>query len=143
MREKRTTELIADFTDGYAAGWKFPIPSAFREALDIKWTKRGNEFMWTQGCSYNFLAGYLLYDCKEAYTLPWGEALKFIKISFQIEESLPAELIGENYNPGEVLLRVYKPNINCIGVSQICTIRCTQEELVSHLRFGNIKKLLL
>ena len=67
MRKERSTTLIADFEEnGYAKGWHFQIPSAFRLALDIQMTPRivnGNsEDTWTQGEGFNFSEGDLLYD---------------------------------------------------------------------------------
>ena len=35
-RELRTLDLIAEFENGFAKGWLFPIPEAFKNELDIK-----------------------------------------------------------------------------------------------------------
>ena len=37
---QRYTELLADFSNGYAEGWYFCVPIFFYEALDIKYTTR-------------------------------------------------------------------------------------------------------
>ena len=37
---KRSDILIAQFVDGFALGWAFPLPEAFREALDIRMTTK-------------------------------------------------------------------------------------------------------
>lgn len=71
--EERTTLLIANFSGDkspygsrYAVGWKFKISSAFREALDIKYTTitvSGKVIKrWTQGIEYAFKIGDLIHS---------------------------------------------------------------------------------
>ncbi|MGD0036675.1 MAG: hypothetical protein ABSC53_05230 [Bacteroidota bacterium] len=97
FRNERSPILIATFLDGYTVGWRFAVPEAFKDALDIKSTPRqiGNRSVnvITQGKLFNFNQGSILYDTRLAYDLEWGEALKHIKLSLQIEEVKPSQCI--------------------------------------------------
>lgn len=80
LREpRRSTALIANFIDGYAAGWKFAIKEVFKSKLDIKLTKitfeKNTYDVWTQGTSYQFQRGDTFYSDKLGYT-DWSEFLK-------------------------------------------------------------------
>lgn len=107
-RDERSTNLIADFTDGYALGWRFAVRDVFRSALDIKWTPRiytsdevdenGKkrkiiEYLWTQGKYFNFTQGDVIYDTRIAYKLKWSDALQHIKLFVQVAESSPTQLV--------------------------------------------------
>jgi hypothetical protein len=91
--QERSPILIASFLDGYAAGWKFAVPEAFRESLDIRYTPRQVdkhiEYMWTQGTQFNFTTGDLLYDTPLAYNVEWNHALRHITLFVQIAEATP------------------------------------------------------
>ena len=92
-QDDRGYALIANFEDGFACGWKMAVPEAFKEALDIKLTPRifakKKEMLWTQGHLYDFHEGDTLYDTKQAYE-EWGEALKHLKLSVQVQFSSPS-----------------------------------------------------
>jgi hypothetical protein len=68
----RTEYLIAQFSGGYAAGWQFPLPEAFKDALDIKLTtkmvRKVPRQVWTQGQSFGFKEGDAVYNSLTAYT---------------------------------------------------------------------------
>lgn len=73
LREsRRSTALIANFIDGYAAGWTFAVKETFKSALDIKRTKITFEGIvydaWTQGSSYQFQRGDTFYSDKLGYS---------------------------------------------------------------------------
>jgi len=107
VREQRSPVLIATFIDGYANGWRFAIPEAFRNSLDIKLTpiKIGTKTVdiYTQGKQFSFNDGAILYDNRLAYELEWGEALKRIKLSVQIEK-----VAGSDYVTTETIETVAK-----------------------------------
>ncbi len=67
----RKEYLIAQFIDGFAAGWAFAVKDAFRDALDIKLTNKTinkKSFqIYTQGQSFNFDEGDSFYNDKSAY----------------------------------------------------------------------------
>jgi hypothetical protein len=97
FRDERSPILLANFLDGYAVGWRFAVPEAFKDALDIKPTPRqiGNRTVNipTQGKLFNFIQGSILYDTRLAYDLEWGEALKHIKLSLQVVEVIPSQCV--------------------------------------------------
>jgi len=107
FREQRSPVLIATFIDGYVNGWRFAIPEAFRNSLDIKLTplKIGTKTVdiYTQGKQFSFNKGATLYDNRLAYELEWGEALKRIKLCVQIEE-----VAGSDYVTTETIETVAK-----------------------------------
>lgn len=76
---RRSSALIAIFVDGYAAGWKFAVGTAFRDALDIKLTKITFEGVqhdtWTQGSSFAFHRGDSFYSDRLGYS-DWASFLK-------------------------------------------------------------------
>ena len=97
----RSTTLIADFTSGYAAGWKFIVRPCNYAALDIvlsprvmKKGKRGEKseknMILTQGVVYNFTVGTVFYDNNIAYTDIWENALKELQCSLQINNVTPS-----------------------------------------------------
>lgn len=87
-REERSLILISNFVDGYSSDFFFKLPTSFRDALDIKLTPRmihGKTInTYSQGKNFSFKEGDVFYDAKEAYTLEWGKALKYIKHSLQV-----------------------------------------------------------
>jgi len=92
-REERSYLLLAQFSDGFAAGWKIAVREAFKEALDIRLTERkiGNRAVmrWTQGNLFDFHVGDTFHDTQEAYS-DWAKALKNMSLSVQILEASPS-----------------------------------------------------
>ena len=98
----RSLVLVANFVGGYAAGWFFAVPAAFREALDIKEGIRvyGSEKvnLMTQGRLFSFKEGDTLYDTPKAYELPWGDALQHIILCVQVLRASPvSEVVTKEY----------------------------------------------
>lgn len=89
---KRSANLNASFTDGFADGWYMALNDSFKMELDIKLTERKKNkisfYEWTQGPYYCFSEGQLIYDAKEAYSC-WKEALKKINLACQIVAAKP------------------------------------------------------
>lgn len=108
IKQKRSTELIADFSCGYAAGWAFVVRPCNYMALDIMYTKlvkkidgkivkddKGvslKEDVLTQGKTYSFSLGEIFYSDPIAYEVQWGEALNSLHCSLQIDEATPSFL---------------------------------------------------
>jgi hypothetical protein len=94
--DERSLVCSPVFQEGYSVGWHFVLPEAFKEALDIRLTprvSRGKKFVvMTQGRSYNFKMGDILYDTRKAYELVWGEALRHISYSVQIDAASPTTI---------------------------------------------------
>lgn len=57
--------LCADFRGGYAEGWVYRVPAAFRDALGIEWAQRmvngAPSWMWVQVPALRFKRGDLLH----------------------------------------------------------------------------------
>ncbi len=89
-RKKRGYALLANFSGGFAVGWRMAVRETFREALDIKQIPRrvnGNtEMLWTQGNLYDFQVGDTFYDSQLACT-DWTRGLKELKLSVQIQSA--------------------------------------------------------
>jgi hypothetical protein len=104
--DDRSLTLLANFVDGFAAGWFFAVPEAFKDALDIRFgprvlSKQQDEkqeklHLWTQGNKFSFSPGDILYDSKSAYfeengaPLPWSAALNVINLCLEVESATPA-----------------------------------------------------
>lgn len=96
IRDDRSYVLIANFVNGYAAGWKMAVRDCFKDSLDIKMTPRISKnktvSVWTQGRAYNFSVGDIIYDTAEAYQV-WSAAIKHIKLNVQVQSARPAGLV--------------------------------------------------
>lgn len=94
--EDRSTVCIATFVDGFSIGWRFAVPDAFRDALDIKWTERVvNKTRiehWTQGRLYTFNEGDVIYDTVKAYK-DWKLALEDIGFCVQVKRAVPSSVV--------------------------------------------------
>ena len=99
--DKRTIVTNPVFQDGYAVGWKFPVPEAFREALDIKITPTIRDGLYTQGKNYAFRAGDTIYNTPKAYKI-WKEALKEFTFCVSIESAASArKVVTKKYETEE------------------------------------------
>ena len=155
----RSTTLIADFTGGCAAGWKFVVRPCNYAALDIvlsprvmKKGKRGEKseksMILTQGVIYNFTVGTVFYDNNIAYTDIWENALKKLKCSLQINNVTPSlgsakvvELDGilncvSSAIYGDVEFSVYRPNSSKTQEEKVASHVCKQDEFVKLLKTG-------
>ena len=86
---KRSTELLADFSNGYAEGWYFCVPIFFYDALDIQFTYQKKMKLWTQGSAFNFSTGDMIWN--HAYPYCENFVSDFIKpkIGVQVQSSTP------------------------------------------------------
>jgi hypothetical protein len=127
QKENRTTDLLADFSIGYARCfngkvWHFCVPKFFYEALDIKFTIRKTnkieERIWTQGSWFNFSEGDKLYNHAYAYCSNFiGESSSiYPKICLSIESAQPSlPLIKKKHEqkdryPGQINLKIMIKN---------------------------------
>ena len=112
---KRTTDFGISFIGGYASGWAFGVPPAFRGALDIqnlryvdkekskdlrsKGDRKNSQtklptafkYLWTRGDppSLSFAQGDIFYRPSGIRNLPWQEALEQIISSVQVLAAQP------------------------------------------------------
>ncbi len=112
-KTKRLTNLIADFSQGYARNWHFCVPFFFHESLDIKFTERILEGqkskLWTQESSFNFAVGDTFYNHSYAYCNNF-KCLSKVKLCIQIESVLPCipQFMEKPRNPGLVIFKLYE-----------------------------------
>lgn len=76
-RVPRREVLIAQFVDGFAAGWKFRVHVCLKDALDIKLStitiNKKTYQTWTQGHAFNFKEQTAIYSHDHSN---WSEFLK-------------------------------------------------------------------
>lgn len=105
---KRSKELLADFSDGFARDWMFGVGSFHWSGLDIKWTptiQDGQKVKEpTQGLMYYFQPGTVFYNnnpdlYKKAYTKNNSP-----KIALQIfDSSAPTPKYSAHYGANDIL----------------------------------------
>src|SRR4051794_1169574 len=66
-KQGRLTDLLCSPERESAHGWFMHVPSCFNDALDLRQTPRVNDagetrMVWTQGPSFDFKTGDVLYD---------------------------------------------------------------------------------
>ncbi|HYD99831.1 MAG TPA: hypothetical protein VEH84_10630 [Alphaproteobacteria bacterium] len=124
-KRPRTASFDIEFdAEGFTVGWAFPVPEAFRTALDIELTEYrktvtlpdGRKVIetseqWTRGAppALSFGIGDIFYEPAEARRLPWGEALRILRRSVQVIAGRPDTLADDTgivVEPGEVRFRV-------------------------------------
>lgn len=144
-KEDRSRELIADFSKGYADGWRFVVRSCNLPNLDI--LRQGKIF--TQGEIYNFSRGEIFYDTPAAYEVQWGEALRQIKYSLQIDSVTSSygdpvvsweskRFVRRNVpNYGLVEFTIYTPNAERTRIEPWKSYSCWQNEFVEFLKTGS------
>lgn len=140
---KRSKQLIADFSKGYADGWAFIVRKCNFESLDIAWsvykkrdkaTKKSKIVYegWSQGCIYKFPVGATFYDSARVYdNIPWSDAKKLFNRRIQIVHSIP---MSKNTD-GKVIYELYEKG------KGVTTNQCTQKEFVQILKKGVIPAL--
>lgn len=114
-KEIRLTDLLKDPYAETAEGWFMCVPPFFNDALDLKQTERVKKkekiLVWTQGSSFSFGIGDVLYDTPNANKV-WSEAIKSLNLCVQVETASSAGPIeGEARRfAGSVTFRILTPN---------------------------------
>lgn len=151
-RVKRSTELIANFVEGYATNWSFAMKECFKMELNIEFTARKKDkatyYEWTQGPYYCFSEGQVFYDVKEGYTC-WQEALKKVNQACQIIAAKPnTPLKFDNEITGKTEFRVlegyvqfslFKPDEARTKLVSYAEHTLSQNDFVTFLKTGKIK----
>ncbi len=93
IRQRRSFSLNPDFGEHpYSVEWAFSLPTAFRAALDIRWTalqkNKVKFYRWTQGENFAFSPGDVIYDTIKGY-LNWPEALREITTCITVLSASP------------------------------------------------------
>ena len=158
---KRSTELIANFTEDYADGWHMAVKESFRQQLDIRYTtrvdtkptKEGKPYknqirVWTQGPRIAFDKGHIFFDTPLGYE-EWDRALKQINLICVIIEAKPNDVRKKKTNNikaqnelihgfVEIELLTTNPERTKLISKGICKI--SQNEFVEFLISGNLKR---
>ena len=147
--EERTKLLIANFeedhSDGllYAVGWKFKLPSAFRAALDIKYsaiTIAGKSVkVWTQGIEYAFDVGDLIHSADGHYSVQVDRATPckcgLIEVKIDSEQPEYIDMVQKKRNDGMIRFQIFNGNTSSKFID------CTQVEFVRLLMTGKLMPL--
>lgn len=154
---KRTEHFNIIFKDGIVDGWVLGVPEAFRDQLDIKYSKLvDNEesynlrrkqprnedtplptiyrMAWTQGVPplYSFNVGHVFYDPPCARNMAWDDALRGLRRSVQVTEAR----IDELPKSGWVKLKIWNfHDGKCISSQNY---NMPQVEFVAFLRTGQL-----
>ena len=141
-KTKRLTDLLIEFEDAkFSKGWYFCVPRAFRDSLDIKLTdrviKKQKVKMWTQGTTFCFNVGEILYDTALGYE-GWSEALKHLKIMVQIK-SASAAVPGKERFSGQLKMEIWAPNKNKTGIDKLGEKDMSQDDFIRLLIAGPSK----
>ena len=133
MKRAIVTNII--FLDGFSVGWTFCLPESFKLALDIKYQnrifRRKPYFIQTQGSSFSFKEGDVLYDHIDAYKKNWEQALKKIRVMVEVFE---IQSLGKTNN---IRLRISKI-VNQKSIRKYKDVDLSQEEAVYFLQTGNV-----
>jgi hypothetical protein len=150
-RAERTTELIANFIEGFADGWHMALKESFKIELDIKFSERKKDkvsfYEWTQGPYYCFSEGQTIYDVKDGYTC-WQEALKKVSIVCQViaaRPNIPFKYYNEVTDKNEIRVLdgyvrfvLFKPDKERTKLDTCICYHLTQNEFVNFLKTGEL-----
>ena len=140
-RERRSTDLLRDPESPGAAGWAIYLPACFNDALDIRRTTRIEDKVaverWTQGSSFGFRAGDILYDTPEAYQ-DWATAWPRLRACIQVRDATPVTPAqpGSPRNPGRVEFDLLRPSPNDPQEVPQLALTLTQDDFVRGLITG-------
>lgn len=141
-KEDRLTDLMRDPFSDATPGWFMHVPKCFNDALDIKQTTRvigkQSASIWTQGATFTFKTGDLLYDTSKAYEL-WSLALQHIRVAVQVRSAIDATSPqpGIPRKPGSVTFDVLEPTEDRTKLVPKGSCTLTQDEFVRMLITGN------
>ena len=159
---KRSTELIANFINGYASGWYMAVRESFRPQLDIKHTARtgtksteegkihkSQVRIWTQGPRIAFDKGQIFYDRPLGYE-EWSKALKHIKFVCVIIEAKPNDVTKKKIDnikgqineliDGFVVFELLSPNTERTMLITQNTYKMSQNQFADFLISGILGK---
>jgi len=159
---KRSKELIATFTEGYADGWHMAVKESFRPQLDIKFTNRidtkstkgGEPYksqirLWTQGPRIAFDKGHIFYDTPFGHE-EWEKALKHIQFVCVIIEAKPNDVKKKKIDnikgqineliDGFIVFELLSPNHEKTKLITQDIYKISQNNFVEFLISGNLGK---
>lgn len=117
------------------------LPTCFNDALDIRRTTRIEDKVpverWTQGSSFGFRAGDILYDTPEAYQ-DWATARPRLRACIQVRDATPVTPAqpGVPRSPGRVEFDLLRTAPNDPQRLTQLSLALTQDEFVRGLITG-------
>ncbi len=148
-RKQRSEELLvaddaaalSDPTASLDPSWAYWVPAAFRDALDIRESVRMVEKepvkVVTQGGSFDFEQGAILYDSGEVYRGAWKDALGPMHHCLRVESASPASQSAAD--PGTVEVSVLEPDRKTGRLQVVRRVATTQYGLVRALITGGFE----
>jgi ribosomal protein S11 len=133
---RRSKHLLRDAKDPSNAGWYMHVPTAFNDALDIKFESSGPNMGWTQSGCFAFKQADTLYDTEKAYQ-KWAEALKEIGMSLVITTASASGVgDGKTRYAGSVTFQVLLPTVNRTRLVEVFDWTMSQDAFVRFLIEG-------
>lgn len=159
---RRSTRLLATFSDGFAAGWAMAVKECFRHQLDIRYTARVESRstgygpvhkrqvkVWTQGPRIAFDGGHVFYDTPLAYER-WERALQHINVACAVLEATPNEIRKKNgpdaktelsaLVDGYVVIELFVPHRDKTKLVSQNKFKLTQNEFLEFLMTGKLNR---
>ncbi|MCE0483852.1 MAG: hypothetical protein LV479_06410 [Methylacidiphilales bacterium] len=106
--------------------------------------KKKETLQWTQGSTFSFSAGDIIYDTKKAYE-KWSNALKYIRYCFHITEAMPVTPANglALRKPGKITFDLLIPNETRTNLLRSSRHDMNQDEFVRLLISGSSAQLSL
>ena len=158
---RRSTELLAHFSDGFADGWYMAVRACFRAQLDIKYTAKSarSEIVaeaqaaphpggWTQGPRIAFDRGHVFYDSPKGYQC-WSQAVREINTACIVKEAkpndvrkLPATAADSSsvLVDGHVVFDLFTAVPDRCGLIFDRECKCSQNDFVAFLMDGDYRR---
>ncbi len=148
--ENRSPSLILNFTTktppfnySYVFGWKFKVSSAFRDALDIKYTEvtiAGTTLeTWTQGNTYSFKEGDTIHSQDDSIIVQVDRAISCsngtIEVSINSETTEVISIVQKKSHQGQVRFFIHQEK------EEKQYFDCTQHEFIRLLMTGEFRPL--
>lgn len=156
-KEPRSACVLANFCDGYAAGWAFRVPESAAGALDIQRSvirRGGRSFScWTQGRAFDVAEGTVFYldDAGLQVQVDYAESAGYVPSgALDIAGASYSDGYGGSvvrgqgdvhvgylaYDPGRVNFSVYVLQEG--GWGKVAEYSCSQVEFVGMLQTGEL-----
>ena len=133
---RRSKQLLRDAKAPSTAGWYMYVPTAFNDALDIKFEASGPNQGWTQSGCFSFKQADTLYDTDKAYS-KWSEALQQIGMSIVVTNASASGVgDGKTRYPGSVSFQVLLPTSDRTKLIETFEWRMSQDGFVQFLIEG-------
>lgn len=144
---------IADFSDGFAKGWKFAVGKWFMKNLDLTYDQiyQNQEMILRprQGYDFYFSPGSIFYDTQDTYKYVWSKAIQNLNICIQIHDSFKNKRsYFFEYDVRNVLkarmnivysatvFDIFTPDENCRKLEKRGRYSCMNDEFVRFLTTG-------